>query len=273
MRGTYGHSCIPASRGRARFAVIALSLLSAGCSASGWHFQPEDRFGRTYYIDGAGNWGFGSLAVPHGLRDAGYQGRVAQCRWSITLNPALDQTLGRYAAKARGRRLAREIENYLGHYPDNQVHIIALSAGTGVAIWSCENLTPPAKVDNLVLLSSSLSSNYPMGKALGHIKGRVYVYVSPNDGMLSGPVRALGTIDGDLSAEPAGLVGLRYPSPQVRNISWCRRFEAFGWTGSHVSAVSEPFVRHVLARHIVLPDHTGTTDTESDATTDLAAMQ
>jgi len=273
MRGTYGVSCTPGRPGRARFAVIALSMLSAGCSSSGWHFQPEDRFGRTYYIDGAGNWGFGTLAVPQGLRNAGYQGRVAQCRWSVTLNPALDQTIGRYAAKARGKRLAREIESYLKQYPDNQVHIIALSAGTGVAVWACENLSPPAKVDNVVLLSSSLSSNYAMGKALEHIRGRVYVYVSPNDGMLSGPVRTLGTIDGDFSAEPAGLVGLRCPSPRVRNISWCRRYEAFGWTGSHVSAVSEPFVQHVLARHIVPPAHANTASTETDGTTNLAAMQ
>ena len=251
MRGTYRGSSSRRWAGCGWILAVALLVTGTGCSGSGWQFQPEDQFGRTYYIDGAGNWGFGRFAVPHGLRGAGYQGRVTSYPWTVTFNPALDQTVGRFVAKAKGKQLAREIEHYLAGYPNNEVHIIALSAGTGVAVWACECLTPPAKVGNVVLLGSSLSSNYNMSKALARIQGSVFVYYSPNDGVLDGPVRVLGTIDGSLGTESAGLVGLRSSSSKIRNIAWNSRYEAYGWTGSHVSAVHEDFVKQVLARHVM----------------------
>jgi len=232
---------------------LAALALAAGCSNSSRDFRPEDQFGRIYYIDGAGNWGFGQLAVPQGLREAGYRGRIATYRWSATLNPLLDQTVFRAVARAQGRKLAREIEHYLAEYPNNEVHLIALSAGTGVAVWACEHLTPPAKIGNVILLSSSLSSEYEMSKALANVRGTIFVYYSPNDGVLGGPVQVLGTIDGALGSHPAGLVGLRGLSSKIRNIPWTRRYEAYGWTGTHVSAVHHDFVRHVLSQH-VLPE-------------------
>jgi hypothetical protein len=272
MRGTYRGS-LPRCWSGCRYALaVALVTLVTGCYGSSWDFRPEDQFGRTYYLDGAGNWGFGRFAVPQGLHDAGYRGRVATYRWSVTFNPAIDQTIGRYMAKAKARQLAREIEHYLQHYPGNQVNIIALSAGTGVAIWACEELKPTATVQNLIMLSSSLSSSYDMRKALAHIKGTVYVYTSPNDGVLSGPVQILGTIDGSFDVAPAGLAGLRSPSQQIRNIAWSRKYEAYGWTGSHVSAVREEFVRQVLARHIVTAAHADAVMKEQDGAT-LVTMQ
>jgi len=129
----------------------------AGCGP-----DPRDRFGRTYYIDGAGNWGFGVAEMQEGLRAAGYPGNIVNWRWSLTLNPALDQTVGRPAARSSGALLGEEITAYRKDYPRAQVNIIALSAGTGVAVWACENVKPPATVHNVILLGSSLSSRYDM---------------------------------------------------------------------------------------------------------------
>jgi pimeloyl-ACP methyl ester carboxylesterase len=258
MRGTQKQHVRARQLGRALLAVAALSITGTGCSESNGRFTTEDQYGRTYYIDGAGNWGFGQVAVPRGLHRAGYQGRVTCFHWSATLNPALDQVLGRTVAKARSRHLAEDISHYLAEFPNNRVNIIALSAGTGVAVWACEHLKRPAMVENLILLSSSLSSDYDMREALAHIRGKVYVYCSPNDGVLQGPVRVLGTIDGRFDSESAGLVGLRSSlnDPRICNIAWSPRHEALGWTGSHVSSVNEQFVNQVLANHLVQSSYT-----------------
>jgi hypothetical protein len=271
MRGIEGHYGRARPTGYGLVLAVVLGLLVSGCSSSSDHFTREDQYGRTYYIDGAGNWGFGLLAVPSGLHRAGYQGRVTSFSWSATLN----QIFGRPVARARARRLAESISHYLATFPRNQVNIIALSAGTGVAVWACESLQPPANVENVILLSSSLSCDYDMREALAHIRGRVYVYCSPNDMILQGPVRVLGTIDGRYGAEPAGLAGLRSPpdSPKIRNIAWSPDFEPLGWTGSHISCVSEVFVAQVLASHIVSTPYAGYPSGPQVADTEMTMAQ
>jgi hypothetical protein len=231
---------------------MAIAFLS-GCEGGG---STGDRFGRTYYIDGAGNWGYGVAEVYDGLRKSGYQGTIINYRWSPTFNPALDQTVGRPIARLKGIDLGKEISRYLADYPDRQVNIICLSAGTGVGVWACEAVEPPARVHSLVMLGSSLACNYDMCKALDHISGGVYVYHAQGDMVLQGPVRSLGTIDGQMGVDSAGLVGLRpagVKTDLIVNIGWQPKYERYGWTGAHTDATSEPFVRTVLAQHIVPP--------------------
>jgi hypothetical protein len=230
--------------------TMALLLCTTGCGLFNSKGSSAGRWGRTYYIDGAGNWGFGVSDVEKGLRAAGYRGDIINYRWSPTFNPALDQTVGRPIARAKGKSLGREITDYLERYPGNPVNIIALSAGTGVAVWACENVTSSSGVQSLVLLGSSLSSEYDMSPALANIEQGVWVYYSRYDQILQGPVRTLGTIDGKLGVNPAGLVGLRYKSDKVHNIPWSPRYERYGWSGAHTDATSEPMVRIILARHI-----------------------
>ena len=225
---------------------LLLATLATGCSDS------REKFGRTWYIDGAGNWGFGVLDVPLGLEDGGYQGAVSNHRWSLTFNPALDQTL-RFIAKGSGEALGREITSYLKKYPKADANIIALSAGTGVGIWAIENVQPPCKVNNYVMLGASLSSRYDVSKALKNMKGDIYVYYTSSDPVLQGPVRALGTIDGTFD-DSAGLVGLRGPnssSRQVVNIARRAEHAAYGWTGGHADCTNRQFVARYLSKHIV----------------------
>ncbi len=241
--------------------LLAVLMVWTGCGP-----DPKDRFGRTYYIDGAGNWGFGVAEMQEGLTAAGYKGSVRTWQWSRTFNPALDQTL-RFIPEGRGADLGHEITVYKKEYPDAPVNIIALSAGTGVAVWACEAVQPPAKVHNVILLGSSLSSRYNMHKAMRNIDGKVYVYYSSSDPILSGPVRTLGTIDGTFD-DSAGLVGLR-GSPDLRdrivNIPWSYKYERYGWSGSHTDCTSEPFVRAILSQHIVERGRTPTPATRAVA--------
>ena len=73
------------SAGRLAAAALPLLLL-VGCVGN-----PREEFGKTYYLDGAGNWGWGVAEVPQGLRSAGYQGDVEIFVWTSSLNPAIDQ--------------------------------------------------------------------------------------------------------------------------------------------------------------------------------------
>lgn len=214
--------------------------------------DPKEKFGHTWYIDGAGNWGFGVLDVPVGLEQAGYKGLVTNHHWSLTMNPALDQTL-RFIARGSGGVLAGGIQDFLKRYPDADANIIALSAGTGVAMWAVEDLKPPAKVNNLILVGSSISSTYDVRKALANMKGNIYVYYASSDPVLQGPVRLLGTIDGKFD-DAAGLVGLRGPGAaggRVRNIGWSPKFESLGWTGGHADCTNSRFVKAEISKHIV----------------------
>ncbi len=240
--------------GHSRFVrTICLVAIVAGFAAvAGGCSDPKEEFGRTWYIDGAGNWGFGAIGVPAGLEDRGYQGAVSNHRWSLTLNPALDQTL-RFIARGSGESLGRDITRYLRTHPKRDANIIALSAGTGVGIWAIENVKPPYKVNNFIMVGSSLSSRYDVTKALKNMKGKIYVYHTTSDPVLQGPVRTLGTIDGSFD-DSAGLVGLRGPgsdSGRVVNISRTRQHASLGWTGGHADCVTRRFVRGELYKHIV----------------------
>jgi hypothetical protein len=226
--------------------VVATSLSGTGCA------DPREKFGHTWYIDGAGNWGFGVVDVPVGLEKAGYKGLVTNHHWSLTLNPALDQTL-RFIARGSASVLAGGITEFLKRNPDADANIIALSAGTGVAIWAVEDLKPPYKVNNLILVGSSLSSSYDVRKALANMKGNIYVYHAASDPVLQGPVRLLGTIDGKFD-DSAGLVGLRGPGAaggRIRNIGWSSKYESLGWTGGHADCTNARFVRAEISKHIV----------------------
>jgi hypothetical protein len=226
--------------------VLLAPLLAGGCA------DPKEKFGRTWYIDGAGNWGFGVLDVPIGLEDAGYKGLVSNFHWSLTMNPALDQTL-RFIAKGAGASLGNDITQYLKQNPNADANIIALSAGTGVGMWAMENVKPPHKANNYIMLGSSLSSNYDCRKALNNMKGKIYVYCTSSDPVLQGPVRALGTIDGSFD-DSAGLVGLQGPGKatgRVVNIGRTSRHADLGWTGGHADCTNRQFVKAELSRWIV----------------------
>ena len=220
--------------------------LAAGCQ----HSSPAERFGKTFYLDGAGNWGFGASEVPRGLQAAGYQGDVELFIWTTSFSPLIDQ-LNVPAARLRARALAQRIEDYHQRYPENQINVIALSAGTGVATWAIENLKT-AEVDNLVLLGSSLSHNYDMSQALRHLAGEVYVYYSPHDQVLK-TVEFVGTIDGVRGVHSAGQVGLRPPrggEERIVNVGWNRDWMRLGWAGAHTDCTNERFVRYEVAKRL-----------------------
>jgi hypothetical protein len=228
--------------------VVTISLAGAGCQRRG----EAEPFGKTFYLGGASNLDVFSSGVPGGLRDAGYRGDVQTFIWTISLNPLLDQLLT-INAKARAGLLAREMASYHRRYPQNDINVIALSAGTGVAVWAIEKLDADTRVNNLILLGSSLSHDYDVSKALKHMDGRIYVYHSSHDSVLSA-VKVIGTIDGKRLVDSVGQVGLDVPpgaSERIVNTGWSRSFLRYGWAGGHTDCTNQTFVRHVLAPLVI----------------------
>jgi hypothetical protein len=230
---------------------IALQALATGCVE-----HTAEQFGKTFYLDGAGNWGFGASEVPEGLKEAGYEGDVELYVWTTSLVPLVDQ-LNIVAAKAKAAALSRRLTDYKRRFPEKPLHVIALSAGTGVATWAIEGMKDGAKVNNLVLLGSSLSHDYDMTRALGNMEGKIYAYYSPHDTVLE-TVRVVGTIDGKRGVDSIGLVGLTPPpdmEDRVVNIGWDRSWMRLGWAGAHTDTTNQLFVRYEISTRIVKPSN------------------
>jgi pimeloyl-ACP methyl ester carboxylesterase len=227
---------------------LVLTAALGGCVSP---FGPKAEHGITFYCPGAGV-DLGDAGVREGLERAGYQGQVARATWSVSFNPAVDQTV-RVIARQGGKRLAACIQEYMDRYPGREVNIVGLSAGTGVAVWALEALRSGYQVNNVVLIASSLYCEYDVSRALRSIKGRIYNYYSASDAVLAGPMKVFGTIDGVYLQDAAGAVGLRVPpgSDRVVNIPWRPEFERYGYYGGHVDGTNPSFVCHEIARYVV----------------------
>jgi len=216
---------------------------------------------RTWYLDGAGNLGFGKETVPLGLEDGGYQGQFKHFIWATYLGPIVDQMVISYNRR-QGTVLAKEIAKYLDEHPGASVNIIGLSAGTGIAVFALEALPSKYQVDNVIMLSSSLSAEYDLSRALRRVRGGIYFFWSPDDPVLKGVVPLVGTVDREYTSQVAGLVGARVPpsaSRQTREAYAARvhnyRWYPHGGVGPiklrHAGTTDRAFIREMVAPILV----------------------
>ena len=213
--------------------------------------------GITFYLDGAGNIGFGKESLPLGLADGGYRGYVEHFIWTTYLGPVLDQMWLRHNRR-EGELLARKIEDYLRLHPGGHVNLVGLSAGTGIAVFALEALRPGARVDHVVMLSSSLSDRYDLSRALSHVNKGIFFFWSPDDPILKRAVPIIGTVDrAGFGAAPAGRSGARLPEQitdltrrayqKVYNVRWSPD-EGDGWLRlKHAGSVQRGIIRDQVA--------------------------
>lgn len=253
--------------------VLTLAMVvCSGCGAIAYKEAVQHRedpavqrklepHGKIYYLDGAGNLGFGQDTVPRALRAAGFRGDVEVYVWTTFTGPLGDQLI-RFNARVHGQELSKKIIAYRRQYPTTPIYLIGLSAGTGVATWAVGDLPADIHVDGMALLGSSLASSYDMTACLRHIRGDVTVYYSDRDGVLNGFIPITGTIDGQHFVEPAGLVGMRLPprandqtrrmyKEKIRNIGWRPAFAKYGYVGGHTDGTSYDFVRYIVAPQMI----------------------
>lgn len=219
----------------------AITGWSGGCSS----MQSLHSASVTIFVDGAGNLGHGASDLKEGFAAAGFETSVEEFIWSPTFNPLLDQ-LNVKAAHRKADSLAERIRTIRRNNPESQLNLVAFSAGTGVAVWACEQLDATATVDNLVLFGSSLSHDYDLTRAAANVRDNVVAFHSPKDAVLK-LVRVVGTIDGKRGVAAGGLVGFSCGlRGKVVNVPWRPQWAPMGWNGGHSDSTAPGLVQGVL---------------------------
>ncbi len=213
--------------------------------------------GTVYYVGGAGQFGnVGFISIPLGMQDAGYQGYVELVPWQGFVT-AVDQ-MNYDRNRGKGIELGESIRRTSIRYPDTPIDIIALSAGTGIATFALESLPEDVRIRNVVFLGCSLSSHYDLTRAAKRVNGKLYVFYSEDDAILSRIVPYTGTVDRrDTSDGVAGLDGFQLPARtdaatlrqyrKIQNIRYMPQFADSGYNGGHMSSTERKFIARYVA--------------------------
>jgi hypothetical protein len=221
--------------------------------------MPAADFSRTWLLHLPGIGGERSMdrRMTRGLKDGGWDGTIAIYDWTEH-DPGLDALMNKQRNLREAAKVAGQIEERLKKDPNLEITLTSHSGGTGIAVWALERMPNGMKVQTLVLLASALSPEYDLSKALGHVRGKAYVFYSENDQVVLGAgTKLFGTIDG-VKSESAGLVGFREP-PDADKTQYEKLVQkpydkgwiAFQNIGNHVGCMSEPFAQNVLAPMLI----------------------
>jgi hypothetical protein len=242
--------------------VIGLMLAAAVLAAGGCNEpQRADRgtdayeYGRVYLLSGAGGMMGECDRIRDGLKQAGVRRAIETFHWSRG-GVLTDQT-GVEANRRKARDLSRRIEAFKRVSPGAPVHLIGVSAGTGLVVWALEDLEPGMDVTAAILISSSLDTRYDLTTALRNTRDGIYSFKSVADTVLSLGVTWAGTVDrnGGLAG---GLVGFAPPGgaseetkrlyeEKLHEIGWWPGDTVLGHLGDHLGATSPGYVKAKVA--------------------------
>lgn len=256
-----------------KFKLLPLGLLTSialtvGCSTLpvGLPKPLPDREARMkngyiFYLDGAGggtaknNWASG---VKKGLLAAGYPGAGEMFSWEEGRGLIVDQVASDRYKRKKADALAAEIVKQREAFPDIPIDILGFSAGTVETVFALEALPQNVHVENVVLLGAAISRDYDLTKALGHVRGKLYIYTSTHDRMLGFLMPFVGTADRKLDDPGAGITGFKVPrgasvatkrlyAKKVVTIPWTAKLEQDGDYGHHFDNIKMEFIRDHVA--------------------------
>lgn len=236
-------------------------ILAAGCATVPADVAARCDRGYVFYLDGAGgglplsNWSGG---IRDGLRDAGYPGWGEMYRWQTGLGAAADQVASNRYKRAKAAELAQKILKFRRGHPDTPIDLVGFSAGTVIAVYALEALPDKPIVDNVVLLSSSLSADYDLTEALSRIRRNAYVFTSNRDVILTVLLPISGSADRGADTNrvigTTGPIMPRVPSARTASqytklveVRWNPSFRTLGNRGDHLDVLNEAFVRTHVA--------------------------
>jgi len=244
--------------------LLVCVAVASGC---GGEFRTEaDRFvsltdgqgydsGLVLCVSGAGGMTGEVGRIRQGLVEGGVQCAIESFEWSTGWVLADQADIQVNTEKAR--MLARRIARYQQEHPDCPVHLIGVSAGTGLIVWAVEDLSPEHRVDNVFLIASSLSGTYDLRGALKNVSGRLYNHFSAVDLVLAILVPAAGTVDRKNGAS-GGLNGFQPPegaddqtralyTDKLLQVGWKASDMALGHGGDHLGGTQPAYVRETIA--------------------------
>ena len=235
-------------------------VLVSGCASTS-----HNGHGILYGCDGSGagvviRWG---RSANKGLRDGGYKGIIQSYRWQTGAGFAVDHMSGQNYKRRVAKGLARKVVDHRTRFPDDPIYLAGLSAGCAVVLYALEELPQNVAVDQVLLLSSSVSADYDLSEALQHVRGKLYAFTSQKDAVLNQLVSTVGTADGkSAGTDISGLRGFRAPPgtsaglqelyrTKVSNIAWRQEFAQYGHRGGHTDVTSSRFVERYIAALLV----------------------
>lgn len=251
-----------ATRRQLRYPAIALlTWLCAGCAAVQRAATPTELDDVVFYCDGAGgggpltDWG---VNVKRGLERDGYEGEFRSFRWQTGLGVLADHATSVEYKQDKARQLVGLMKQHWQRFPGGSVHLIGLSAGSAIVIYALEQLPPGYRVDNVILLGSSLSADYNLRQALRRVRGEVHVFSSKRDRILQVFVPVVGSADRERTgARVAGRYGFQLPPAaddetqdlysKLVQYEWDDERAAAGDTGSHTGTTHPRFVQRYIA--------------------------
>jgi len=239
-----------------RLLVVASAALAAvGCTTV--HTTRPDQYerGLVVCLSGAGGMMGETDRLRDGLASGGVDRAIETFAWSQ--GEVLADQSDLRANRRKAAELARRVENYLAEHPGRPVHLVGVSAGTGLVVWALEELQPPHAVTGAVLISSSLDTHYDLTAALEKVQDRVYSFNSVADTVLSLGVTWAGTVDRS-GGVAGGLVGFSPPDrasaktkalyrERLAEFSWWPGDMVLGHLGDHLGATNPAFVRQRIA--------------------------
>lgn len=236
-------------------ALAVLLLALGGCV----DYTAAERYqtGLVVVLDGAGDVTMAPGQIRWGLHDGGVRDAIEVFPWSDSHNVLADQTNVQRNREVAGQLTSRLLE-YMAEHPGRPVHLIGLSAGTGIVIFAVEQLPLDHPVDGVCLMASSLSDTYDLEPALRRIRNEITNFSSVADvGVLGVGVGVAGTVDRGQSGA-AGLGGFKMPTGasadterlyanKVVEMPWNPAYLIFGHAGDHLGASSSGFVKQFMA--------------------------
>jgi pimeloyl-ACP methyl ester carboxylesterase len=221
--------------------------------------------------------------VRDALASAGVNRALEIFHWSQgdVMDDQRDVSRNRFEADELSRRLTA----YIADHPGKPVHVVGISAGTGVAVWAIEDLPGGMKVTGAVLLASSLDSRYDLGSALGKVDDAIYSFSSVADAVLGLGVTLTGTVDRG-GAIAGGLAGFsppkNAPPDEVRlykeklvQIPWWPGYVVLGNPGDHLGSTNPLFVKACIAPLVLgrKPHRPMTTEAAAEEANDVLSAR
>jgi pimeloyl-ACP methyl ester carboxylesterase len=237
-------------------AVLLAVAQATGCGQANYYTSPQ-RYeqGLVVCLSGAGGMMGECERIREGLASGGVDRAIEIFDWSrgdVLSDQASVEGNRRIAAD-----LARHVECYLANHPGKPVHLVGISAGTGIVVWALEELQEGLQVEGAVILASSLDTKYDLAKALARVRDHLWSFNSLADTVLSLGVTWAGTVDrkGGIAG---GLVGFSPPDgtpddakalyrDRLVQVTWWPGDMVLGHMGDHLGATNPTFVRVRIA--------------------------
>lgn len=209
-----------------------------------------------FLVDGVGGLQAGPLMARRALRAAGLELTTVLFAWQYGLPGEIWTDLmwlRRNRVKAVG--LARALSAYHREHPEASIHLVAFSAGCGIAVFALEHLASRWSLKTLVMACPALSPQYNLSRALGGVQ-RAIALISDRDTFILGlGTRVFGTID-RVHTFAAGRAGFTPPPglnerereayARLRQIPWTPEMAVLGHHGGHTGWASPALLSRYL---------------------------